>query len=200
MLLKIGSDASINKMMQIAYYAHFNQKRKWNKEPYFVHPVRTRYIIEETFGGFLDRSTGIIEASVGHDLIEDTEMTAESLGQMFDPKIVKLVEELTNPSAFVPEETPRVEKRAMDYAHIRQISDIAKTIKLADRLDNLRDIQSTNYKYAMKYLAESDELAKICYASCPVLGERLVKLIVDKIATLEKMKKFWENDRRSNVS
>lgn len=177
-----GSFESISKMMEVSYNAHFNQKRKWSGEPYFCHPLRVRHIVESVIEN-LDKHTGIIEACLGHDLEEDTLVTSEQLSELFDPRIVKLVEELTFPSSRMPIESPRKDKLKVDFEHLAKVSDCAKMIKMADRFDNIKDIERTGHKYATKYLGEARTIHEICGHA----HKGLAKALMDRILEKEKL-------------
>lgn len=183
--LHLGSEESIGAAFTTAYSAHFKQQRKWGMEPYICHPIRVMHIIEsEVIERVPDLAySGILEATVLHDTLEDTSLTERHLSNIFHPKIVDLVKELTNPSSKLPLESPRAIKKEMDFKHIAKISNLAKIVKLADRYDNIRDIERVSVKYARKYLDESKTLLDICSLEISNAGhEALVKMLGNRIS------------------
>ena len=88
-----------------------------------------------------------------------------------------LVREVTNPSATCPD-LPRAERKAMDRAHIASISQRAKCLKLADRIDNLRDGTARPDRAWLKiYANESRLLAQSLAGADAELEEELLSAI-----------------------
>lgn len=131
--------------------AHEGQLRKYHRLPYILHPARVASRVT-----LIDDATAEeIAAAWLHDVIEDCDYTSERLREIgFPPLTVQLVEELTNPSTFA-DNLPRRERKALDRDHIAQVSFEAKRIKLADRVDNLRDMTLADDKFKSLYVAES---------------------------------------------
>lgn len=135
-----------------AFAAHHHgmigQRRKYTGEPYIAHP-----------GAVADRVRGIagcIEAMLAaawlHDTVEDTRATLADVRREFGDEVAALVEMLTDVSK--PEDGNRAARRAIDRAHSAKASPEAKTIKLADLLDNLPRIFEHDPKFAKVYAAE----------------------------------------------
>lgn len=166
----------------LAFAGHFNQRRKWRKEPYICHPVRVMHLVKAVLtADEIKKRPGILEASICHDLLEDTEVTELQIKDAIGEDGLCLVNELTFPSSKIPLQSPREEKIKIDHAHLKTVSSTAKIIKMADRLDNLIDIEITSRKYANKYLKESIAILEICGEHNETLSEILSKMITDKI-------------------
>ena len=73
-----------------------------------------------------------IEAMRG---IEDTETTVDELREAFGEKITSIVLEVTDDKSL-----PKVARKQAQVDHAAHISSEAKTVKLADKICNLRDI------------------------------------------------------------
>jgi (p)ppGpp synthase/HD superfamily hydrolase len=166
----------IGSAFYLANNAHMDQVRKWEGEaPYIIHPVRVARLASQHIR--LDGRH--VAVALLHDTIEDTECTFETIRSVCGPYVATLVQELTNPSCKLPKETPRVEKKKLDFAHITGISSEAKILKMMDRLDNL-SYGSAPSNFMRKYLPESLELAEICRSADEVYYQKLI----DKIGSL----------------
>ena len=147
------------KIIQKAYdYAkakHGDQLRK-SGEPYIIHPIQVAYILADLG---LDDST--ICAALLHDIVEDTDVTKQSLAEEFGTEIAELVDGVTKLSKlqYASMEEQQVENyRKMFLAMGKDIRVIL--IKLADRLHNMRtlkflsrDRQIANAKETMELYA-----------------------------------------------
>ena len=79
----------IEKAYQVAAQAHKEQKRK-SGEPYIIHPLCVAIILADLQ---MDKET--IEASILHDVVEDTVMTLEELRSEFGDEVALLVDGVT---------------------------------------------------------------------------------------------------------
>lgn len=157
----------------IASFAHKGQIRKWSKQPYIVHPVRVSQMVMRD--DKLDERH--VAVALLHDTIEDCdenvrEQIKEDIRVNCGNYIYNMVWELTNPSSFVDKAMPRVEKKAMDFAKLKDVSLEAKKIKMMDRLDNIYDALAPG-NFIKKYLPESMELAEICREADETLYQKI---------------------------
>lgn len=81
---------------------------------------------------FYDHNT-IICATYLHDVLEDTECTAEEMRTLFNEQIVELVQCVTDGPG-----KNRKERKAFVYGAIRATGPAALAVKLADRLSNAK--------------------------------------------------------------
>jgi (p)ppGpp synthase/HD superfamily hydrolase len=102
-----------------------------------------------------------------HDAVEDTPTTLEDIALEFGPDVASLVEALTDVSR--PSDGNRAARRAIDREHLAAASARAKTIKLADLIDNVRDICEHDPRFARVYLAEMRALLEVLGAGDPRL-------------------------------
>ena len=134
----------IQKAYNTAAEAHKNQLRK-SGEPYIIHPLNVAIILAELE---LDKET--IVAGILHDVVEDTIMTEEDLKREFGDDVALLVDGVTKLekiplSAGVDQPDDKLEMQAenlrkMFLAMAKDLRVIL--IKLADRLHNMRTLQS----------------------------------------------------------
>ncbi|MBW4465994.1 MAG: bifunctional (p)ppGpp synthetase/guanosine-3',5'-bis(diphosphate) 3'-pyrophosphohydrolase [Pegethrix bostrychoides GSE-TBD4-15B] len=119
-----------------AYALHKGQKRA-SGEPYIAHPVAVAGLLRELGG-----SPTMIAAGFLHDVIEDTDVTAEEIEQRFGAEVRRLVEAVTKLSKFnFSSKTERLAEnfRRMFLAMAQDVRVIV--VKLADRLHNMRTLE-----------------------------------------------------------
>ncbi|MCC6594120.1 MAG: bifunctional (p)ppGpp synthetase/guanosine-3',5'-bis(diphosphate) 3'-pyrophosphohydrolase [Xanthomonadales bacterium] len=117
--------------------AHRGQNRK-SGDPYITHPVAVARILAEMH---LDAET--LQAAILHDTIEDTSVTKNTLLADFGETVADLVDGVTklDKVQFASRETATAESfRKMLLAMARDLRVIL--IKLADRLHNMRTLES----------------------------------------------------------
>ena len=125
---------------RVASEAHSGQYRKYSGglQPAIVHPYRVAGLVASH-----RRSTeNMVAAAVLHDTYEDSGYNEETLfmASLYNP-IPEYVRMLTNPSKQFKEKS-RAEKKAMDRDHLKDMPWEVKLIKLADRLDNIMDMNA----------------------------------------------------------
>ncbi|GAC1312988.1 MAG: bifunctional (p)ppGpp synthetase/guanosine-3',5'-bis(diphosphate) 3'-pyrophosphohydrolase [Vulcanimicrobiaceae bacterium] len=122
---------------ELADAAHDGQRRA-SGEDYIEHPVAVARILAEME---MDRAT--IAAAILHDVVEDTVVTSDEVAARFGSEIAQLVEGVTKLTRipYQSKEDAQVENlRKMFMAMAKDIRVII--IKLADRLHNMRTLQS----------------------------------------------------------
>lgn len=131
------------------------QVRKYTGEPYIHHPVRVMMLIESA-----EVVTDTMrKAAILHDCMEDTACSYEDVARNFGYKTAELVDELTDIARL--EDGVRAVRCAINRAHTKLASFEAKTIKLADVIDNCRNIVEQNPGFAITYLEEKRLLLEV---------------------------------------
>ena len=131
--------ALIKRAYQYADDKHSGILRK-SGEPYIHHLIEVAFILASLQGGPHTIAAGFL-----HDVVEDTDVTVEDLKQTFNEDIASLVESLTNIQRLKlshrkPEDFAAEDHRKIFLGMARDIRVII--IKLADRLHNMRTLQS----------------------------------------------------------
>lgn len=144
-----------------AHAAHdsIGQKRKYSGKPYWVH---TDYVATKVASVTDDEE--VIAAAHLHDYLEDVvyrnlEEGISFLTEQFGARVTKFVIELTD--VYTKEAYPhlvRKERKALELTRKAKISPEAKTIKLADIIDNTRDIVKNDPNFAKVYLREINDV------------------------------------------
>ncbi len=154
------------------------QRRKYSGEPYIVHPQA----VATTVAGVTD-DVATIAAAWLHDVVEDTPVTLEQLADLFGPDIAALVSDLTNASS--PEDGNRQQRKAIDRQHTTQADPRAKTVKLADLIDNLSDIAEADPGFARIYLGEKQLQLQVLTEGHPELFQHVETIIRDGLQMLD---------------
>ena len=140
----------------VAKNAHeeIDQKRKYTNEPYIVHPENVAKLVK-----LVTQDEEMIAAAWLHDTVEDTFLDIEDINRVFGKRVAKLVGELTDVS-ILSDGNRRVRKN-LDLVHTMLASPQAKTIKLADLIDNLKSIRAHDEKFVLTYLIEMRNLLRV---------------------------------------
>ncbi len=175
-------DEGAEEALQYATKAHAGQTRAGG-DPYITHPMRVAdHIKQYKKSHNLD---ALISAAYLHDTVEDTDTTHEALHDLFGGLVASLVKELTSD----PEEIKKVGK-AQYLAHkMAAMSSYALVIKLADRLDNVKDITTARTpEWRQKYKNETNHILNYIEKTRALSGthQKLIGLIRDKLNELDK--------------
>jgi hypothetical protein len=135
-------------------HKRIDQRRKYSNQPYQVHLEAVASIVAT-----VSDDEEMIAAAWLHDVVEDTPATLGDLQKEFGDSTAKLVEHLTDISR--PSDGNRVKRKEIDRLHIAQGSERAKTIKLADLIDNCQDITKHDPRFASVYLREMSALLDV---------------------------------------
>lgn len=133
---------------------HEGQYRKYTNDPYIIHPIAVSEIVKS-----VKHNEAMICAALLHDTVEDTNATLDQINDLFGSSISNLVEMLTDISK--PEDGNRFIRKRIDLAHTALSSPEAKTIKLADLIDNTHSIVKYDKNFAKVYLREKLELLEV---------------------------------------
>lgn len=119
--------------LQYAAFKHRDQRRKDTQEtPYINHPINVSTILSVE-GGIKDEA--VLMAALLHDVVEDTDATFSDLEQQFGPDVTSLVREVTDDKSL-----EKQVRKQLQIENAAKTTGRAKLIKLADKLDNLRDL------------------------------------------------------------
>ena len=143
-------DEMLVRAYEYAEKAHANQKRA-SGEPYFIHPCAVADILIDLG---LDAAT--IAAALLHDVIEDTDSTAEDIKTEFGDEVLGLVSSVTKLEkiVFKSKEDENAENfRKIFVAMAKDVRVII--IKLADRLHNMRSLNFLSYERQQRMANET---------------------------------------------
>ena len=142
--------AIITKAFDLANRAHANMRRK-SGEPYILHPIAVAKIATTEIG----LGTKSIAAALLHDVVEDTDFTVEDIKMQFGDKIANIVDGLTKIAGVFDGQT---NLQAENFKKIiMTMADDLRVIfiKLADRLHNMRTLDSMPPNKQLKIASET---------------------------------------------
>jgi GTP pyrophosphokinase len=149
---KEGDREIIEKAFRIANEAHWNMRRK-SGEPYVIHPISVAKIVNQEIGlGAKSIATALL-----HDVVEDTDYTLEDVTRDFGPKIASLIDGLTKISGTYNKESSSSMQAENFRKMLMTLSDDIRVIliKIADRLHNMRTLDSMPEHKKMKVAGET---------------------------------------------
>ncbi len=153
---------AIARALATRHHAAVGQVRKFTGEPYIVHPAAVAALVRS-----VPHTEAMLAAAWLHDTIEDTHATLNEIERACGREVAELVEMLTDPSHAL--DGSRSYRKAIDRAHTARASPEAKTIKLADLIDNTRSIVKRDPYWARIYLAEKRQLLEVLREGDPKL-------------------------------
>lgn len=120
---------------------HGNQKRKQGT-PYYLHPVEVSNILKEK--GFSEKYqiVGLL-----HDILEDTDTTYEEIEKIANHEITEAVRLVTKEKGYVMSE----------YMERIKQNDLARIVKIADRIHNLSEAHLASKLFQIKYIKETEK-------------------------------------------
>jgi guanosine-3',5'-bis(diphosphate) 3'-pyrophosphohydrolase len=149
-VLRDGDARLIKKAFTISLEAHKDMRRK-SGEPYIFHPLAVAQICVEEIG----LGTTSIIAALLHDVVEDTDMELGNIEKMFGKKVASIVDGLTKIRGVFEHGTSQQAEnfRKMLFT----LSDDVRVIliKLADRLHNMRTLDSMPRNKQLKVSSET---------------------------------------------
>jgi guanosine-3',5'-bis(diphosphate) 3'-pyrophosphohydrolase len=149
---KPGDRELIDKAFRIANEGHWNMRRK-SGEPYIIHPISVAKIVNQEIG----LGAKSIAVALLHDIVEDTDYTLEDITKEFDPKIASLIDGLTKISGTYNKESSSSMQAENFRKMLLTLSDDLRVIliKIADRLHNMRTLDSMPEHKKMKVAGET---------------------------------------------
>ncbi|HZX73588.1 MAG TPA: bifunctional (p)ppGpp synthetase/guanosine-3',5'-bis(diphosphate) 3'-pyrophosphohydrolase [Cyclobacteriaceae bacterium] len=149
-ILRDGDAKLIKKAFTMSLDAHKDMRRK-SGEPFIFHPLTVAEICVEEIG----LGTTSIIAALLHDVVEDTDLELIDIERLFGKKIAKIIDGLTKI------------RGVFDYGTSQQAENFRKMlftlsedvrvilIKLADRLHNMRTLDSMPRNKQLKVSSET---------------------------------------------
>lgn len=149
-ILKSGDAKLIKKAFNMSLEAHRDMRRK-SGEPYIYHPLEVALVCVEEIGL---GTTSIISALL-HDVVEDTEWELEDIEREFGHKVMTIIDGLTKISGVF--EYGSSQQAENFRKMLLTLSDDVRVIliKLADRLNNMRTLESMPRHKQLKIASET---------------------------------------------
>lgn len=146
----------LDKAIIFAVKAHAGTERRGKGFPYIVHPMEAVEIVAT-----ITPDQELLAAAALHDVVEDTDITADDIRREFGERIANLV--VAESDVFVEGVSEEDSWHARKQAAIDRLAKAphdAKIVAMGDKLSNMRAI-------ARDYAMKGDELWKIFHAKDP---------------------------------
>jgi GTP diphosphokinase / guanosine-3',5'-bis(diphosphate) 3'-diphosphatase len=148
--IKPGDRDILRRAFEMAAEAHSTMRRK-SGEPYILHPIAVARIATEEIG--LGVRSAV--AALLHDTVEDTDISLQDIEREFGAEIAKIVDGLTKIANVID---VNASKQAENFKKILlTLTDDPRVIliKLADRLNNMRTLDSMKRESQLKIASET---------------------------------------------
>ena len=183
----VKDSPQLEKAFIVAKEAHEGQFRH-SGEPFITHPLAVAAILAE-----LGMDTDTIIAGLLHDVIEDTDVTLETIRQEFSPEIAKLVDGVTKLKNLEFKSHEEQQAESLRKMFLAMASDIRVVIiKLADRLHNMRTLK---YQSENKQIEKAKETLEIYAPLAHRLGINAIKWELEDLSL-----KFLDPDRYFEIA
>lgn len=165
----------VNKAIDYAIHYHGKQTRE-SGDPYYYHPLHVALIIAQ-----MKLDTVSVITALLHDTVEDTELTLSDIEREFGKEVATLVDGVT-----------KLAKLRFQSYHLQQAKNFRKLllaisndirvllVKLADRLHNMRTIESI--KLLNKRIRIALETIEIYAPLAERIGAQYIKLELQDLA------------------
>ena len=145
--IKEETETTIERSMKLDNYIEFiKEKHKGQTRiqgtPYYMHPLEVSNILHEKGFPIEYQIAGLF-----HDLLEDTNATYEELVKISNKEIVDAVKLVTKEKEYVMSE----------YIDRIMKNDMARMVKLADRLHNLSETHLASKRFKERYIKETEK-------------------------------------------
>ncbi len=145
--IKEETETTIERSMKLDNYIEFiKEKHKGQTRiqgtPYYMHSLEVSNILHEKGFPIEYQIAGLF-----HDLLEDTNATYEELVKISNKEIVDAVKLVTKEKEYVMSE----------YIDRIMKNDMARMVKLADRLHNLSETHLASKRFKERYIKETEK-------------------------------------------
>jgi (p)ppGpp synthase/HD superfamily hydrolase len=133
--------------LQYATLCHEGQLRKYTNEPYINHSIRVVEMVSKH-----TTNEHVIAAAYLHDVVEDCGVTIRKINGMFGYRVGAMVQDVTKVSSHLNGD--RDFRLQLEIDHLKNALVESKIIKIADIIDNTKDICEHDIEFAKVYLPE----------------------------------------------
>jgi len=177
----------LDRAIIFAVKAHAGTERRGKGFPYIVHPMEAMEIVAT-----ITPDQELLAAAALHDVVEDTDVSADEIRREFGDRIANLVvaESDVFEEGVSEEDSWHARKRAA-IERLRKAPHDAKIVALGDKLSNMRAI-------ARDYAQKGDELWKIFHAKDPKDHEWHYRGLADALRELDGTFAFREFEQLIN--
>ncbi|WP_036901539.1 MULTISPECIES: RelA/SpoT family protein [Prochlorococcus] len=147
------SEALLANSFDLAFRLHKGQFRA-SGDPYIIHPIAVADLLKE-----IGASPTVIAAGFLHDAVEDTDLSLEQLKEFFGEEVAGLVEGVTKLGGIHFTNRTEAQAENLRKMFLAMASDIRVVlVKLADRLHNMRTLDSLQSDKQQRIALETREI------------------------------------------
>jgi RelA/SpoT family (p)ppGpp synthetase len=147
------AEALLAAAFDFAFQLHDGQVRATG-EPYIIHPIAVADLLRD-----IGASAGVIAAGFLHDVVEDTDVTPQELGDHFGQEVRALVEGVTKLGGIHFTNHTQAQAENLRRMFLAMASDIRVVlVKLADRLHNMRTLGALKPEKQQRIARETREI------------------------------------------
>lgn len=132
---------NIQKAINLATEKHQDQFRKGDKLPYIVHPFSVAWMLADA-----GETEEVVVAGLLHDILEDVPgYSYEQMKQEFGERVATIVKDVSedkDPNVESDERATWEERKQKYLDHLRNASNGALCVSVADKIHNLRSMKS----------------------------------------------------------
>lgn len=153
--IKKGDKKQLRAAFDLALDAHKDMRRK-SGEPYIYHPLEVARITVEEIG----LGTTSVMCALLHDVVEDTETTLDEIEKEFGNVVARIIDGLTKISGLYNKSSNTSDQAENFRKMLLTLADDVRVIliKLADRLHNMRTLESMAKDKQLKIASETSFL------------------------------------------
>lgn len=153
--IKRGDKKQLRAAFDLALDAHKDMRRK-SGEPYIYHPLEVARITVEEIG----LGTTSVICALLHDVVEDTETTLDEIEKEFGNVVARIIDGLTKISGLYNKSSNTSDQAENFRKMLLTLADDVRVIliKLADRLHNMRTLESMAKDKQLKIASETSFL------------------------------------------
>ncbi|GKX61296.1 HD domain-containing protein [Leminorella grimontii] len=166
-------------------HAEANQRRKYTLAPYIVHPAAVAELVRS-----VPHTPEMLAAAWLHDTVEDTDVCIDDIFRLFGESVAQYVAMVTKVS--VERDGDREARFLIDLRHTALACPQAKTIKLADIIDNCRTVADFDPAFAEGYLGEKRRQVAVLTQGNTMLFQQANETIARGIEVV----RVWKRSRR----
>lgn len=150
--LEKGDREMVRKAFELALEQHKDMRRK-SGEPYIYHPLEVAQIVIDD----IQLGPTSVVCALLHDVVEDTDITLEDIKTLFGQKVMSIIDGLTKISGVVLDDSNASVQAENFRKMLLTLSDDVRVIliKLADRLHNMRTLDSMKKDKQLKIASET---------------------------------------------
>lgn len=180
-----STESKLLNALTFAANKHREQRRKnIDASPYINHPIEVATLLADD-GAVTD--TALLIAAILHDTVEDTRTSFDEIEEVFGKEVRDLVDEVTDDRSL-----PKQRRKQLQIESAPHKSDRAKQLKIADKVCNIRDIDSDNpagwdLERKREYLRWGQNVVESCKGINPALDKLFDQVVQQAVARLNEV-------------